>query len=640
MLNYVKKEDCCGCQACINICPLNCITRKVDKEGFTYPEIDKEICNNCGLCEKVCPCLDVAEAADENVSIDIYGAWCTDEEVRFRSSSGGLFTVFSEYVLEQGGVVFGVMADGKGNVKHACTDKKEEIGQFRKSKYVQSDVGMAYQEVRDYLKQGKMVLFSGTPCQILALRKFLRKPYENLYTIDMICVGVSSPGVWKSYVEQLERNEKSKVKEVIFRHKEVDGVVLKSGERNLTMKFIFENGKELYQYYTENRFFEGFLQKLYLRPSCAQCKAKNFRSGSDIQLGDFWELEKVYPEVLPLSKDGKRIPFGVSEVLIYTEKGKRLFQQIEKRVKSFKADRYLVEAAQKDKNWYLMTGSSEQHRNRDKFFEEYCEDPQHVYEVIERSLQLRDMEYLSGKKLGMWGSYHLRDSISVLTNHTDCELKFQFRNSTIYSIMSEPDRFIKFTKLSSNAFRNQMLKYDMEKEFRIHMKEYAKDVDLFLIDLLEERYENLLLGETVITKSEGYFESEGIQGLPLVVFFDMWKNAVRGFMGLIQEYFAYSQIIVVENYLCPKYGVPNGLKYDYKNQGYINRVNQMLEERYKYIKEQWPEITMIPRVPENLRYTVTTHRYGCIPEHMNSSACMYAAEQIGKAVREKQQLQK
>lgn len=638
MIDYIKKEDCCGCRACGNICPHNCITFKMDKEGFAYPEIDKEVCNNCGLCEKVCPFADASEAADENISIDIYGAWCTDEEIRFSSSSGGLFTVFSEYVIGQGGVVFGVMADGLGNVMHACADKKEGVRQFRKSKYVQSDVGIAYQEVRNYLKQGRMVLFSGTPCQVLALHKFLGKQYDNLYTIDMICVGVSSPGVWKSYVGQLERNEKSRVKEVIFRHKEIDGVVLKSGQRNLTMKFIFENGKELYQYYTENRFFEGFLQKLYLRPSCAQCKAKNFRSGSDIQLGDFWELEKVYPEVLPLSKDGKRIPFGVSEVLIYTEKGKKLFQQIKKEVKSFKADRYLVEEAQKDKNWYLINGSSEQHRNRNIFFEEYCEDPQHVYELIERNIRLRDVEYLSRKKIGMWGSYQLRDSISVLTNHTDCELRFQFRNSTIYSIMSELNPSIKYTKLTSNAFRSQMLKYDMEKEFRIHMKEYAKDVDLFLIDLLEERYENLICEGTVITKSEGYFESEGIQGFPLAVSFDMWKSAARGFMKLVQEYFANSQIIVVESCLCPKYGMPNGPKYNYKNQRYIHTVNQMLEERYKYIKEQWPEIRMLSRIPENLNYTVTTHRYGCIPEHANSSACMYVAEQIGKAVREKEQL--
>lgn len=637
MLDYVKKEDCCGCQACVNICPLNCIAMRVDKEGFLYPETDKEICTNCGLCEKVCPFIESDEITEEHSSIDIYGAWCTDEEIRFRSSSGGLFTMFSEYVIEQGGIVFGVMADGTGNVMHAHTDEKEGIRPFRKSKYVQSDVGMAYQAVRNYLRQGRKVLFSGTPCQVMALHKFLRKPYDNLYTIDMICVGVSSPGVWKSYVRQLEKNEKSKVKEVIFRHKEIDGVVLKSGERNLTMKFIFENGKELYQYYTENKFFEGFLKKLFIRPSCAHCKAKNFRSGSDIQLGDFWELEKVYPEVLPLSNDGKRIPFGVSEVLIYTEKGKELFQQIENRVESFKADRYLVEAAQKDKNWYLMKGSSEQHWNRDRFFEEYCEDPQHVFEIIERSLHLRDVEHLAGKKIGMWGSFHLRDSISVLTNNTDCELKFQFRNSTITSIMSQPNPAVSYTKLSSNAFRNQMLQYDLEKEFRIHMKEYAEDADLFLMDFLEERYENLICGETIITKSEGYFESEGIQGFPLAVSFDMWKDAIKEFMKLVRKYFAYSQIIVVESFLCSKYGIPNGPKYNYKNQVYINRVNQMLEERYNYFKEQWPEITVVPRVPEHLRYTVANHRYGCIPEHMNSSACTYTAEQIGRAVRAKEQ---
>lgn len=632
MIEISQKENCCGCQACMNICPLNCIRFERDGEGFGYPVVDKEECKECGLCEKVCPFIDITKR-DKDTNIDIYGAWCKDEQIRFTSSSGGLFTLIAKHIIKQGGIVFGAKVNGNGDIIHVSADKEEELEAFRKSKYVQSDTGRTFIDAKEYLQKGRQVLFSGTPCQILALHKFLGRQYDNLYTIDVICVGVSSPGVWKSYLKQLERENGSTIADIIFRHKEIDEVVLKSGQRNLTLKITFENGKILYQYHDENKFFDGFLNKLFLRPSCAQCKVKNFVSKSDIQLGDFWEIEKIYPEVLPLINETKRIPFGVSEVLIYTEKGRKLFEHVEKDIVSFKADRVLVETAQRDTNWFLLTSGSEQHWNRKAFFEEFQEKPESVYEIIKKNLGVRDIEHLFDKKIGMWGSFNLRESIRIIENNTRCKLIFQFRNSTIYSIMSENNEVIKYAKTSPNSFRARMMEYDLRKEFRIHLEEYAKNIDLFLLDLLEERYENLICGETVITKSEGYFESVGVQGLPLSISFTMWKNAMKGFMERLLSCFLSSQIIIIENYLCNQYGMFNAPKYTFENQKYIENVNQLLKEKYSFIREQWPEIKMIAKLPDELCYTQTNHSYGCIPEHMNYGACAYIAQKIGGLVK-------
>ena len=631
MIDKVLKENCCGCQACLNKCPVNCISMEMDEEGFWYPKINKQICIECEQCEAVCPFIEKSKVS-QSIELDLYGAWCTDEEIRFSSSSGGLYTVFAEWIINQGGIVFGAKIDDKGDIVHSCTTNKAGLRAFQKSKYVQSNMGHAYEETRKYLEQGKYVLFSGTPCQIMALNNYLGKKYDRLYTIDVICVGVSSPGVWKAYVKQLEEENGSEIKRVIFRHKEIGGDVLKGGERNLTMKIEFKNGQVLYQYHDKNKFFDGFLNKLYLRPSCAQCKAKNFQSGSDIQLGDFWEIENMYPEVLCVAENGKKIPFGISEVFIYTDKGKKLFDSVKERIHWFEADRFLVENVQADTNWFLLKSSSQQHWNRKIFFEEYNRDSEYIYEIIEKNLNVRNVENLSGIKVGMWGSYNLRNSIGIISDRVDCELKFQFRNSTIYSIMSEKNSKIKNLKLSTNPFRNQMLQYDLDKEFRIHIEKYANSVDFFFIDLLEDRYDNLICGETVITKSEAYFESNGIQGMPVKVSFEMWKSAIERFMQLILKYFSFSQIIVIENYLCHKYGYFNAPKYDYERKEYIHLTNQELAKRYSYIRKKWPQIEVITQIPEDLDYTEKGHRYGCIPEHLSYAGCIWLAQMIGEKV--------
>lgn len=187
MIRIVDKRDCCGCSACVQRCPKHCITLQEDAEGFLYPYVDESSCIDCGLCEKVCPMLHSGEPRKPLV---VYAARNRNEKVRLQSSSGGVFTALAETVVHEGGVVFGVCFDEKWEVVHTYADNCDELVKFRGSKYVQSKMGDCYQQVETFLKAGRKVLFSGTPCQIRGLKLFLRKEYENMLAVDVICHGV------------------------------------------------------------------------------------------------------------------------------------------------------------------------------------------------------------------------------------------------------------------------------------------------------------------------------------------------------------------------------------------------------------------------------------------------------------------
>ena len=175
------------------------------------------------------------------------------------------------------------------------------------------------------------------------------------------------------------------------------------------------------------------------------------------------------------------------------------------------------------------------------------------------------------------------------------------------------------------------MKSDITKEFCVHMERYSQNADIFVMDLLEERYTNAICGKTVVTKSEAYYESIGIQGMPLTISFDIWKEAMQKFMELLQKYFGFSRIIVVESYLCTEYGEARSAKTAFRNQEYINMINSLLSERYQYIRKQWPEIVIISNMPKEFCFTEINHMYGCIPEHLNYRAYSYLAQQLHDA---------
>lgn len=199
MIHITNRQDCCGCAACAQRCPKQCISMKEDAEGFLYPTVDTEVCIDCGLCEKVCPELN---SGRERQPQKVYAAINKDEKIRLGSSSGGVFTALAEQTIDEGGVVFGARFDENWEVVHAYTETKEGLTAFRGSKYVQSRIGNAYKDAERFLRNGRKVLFTGTPCLVMGLKLYLGRDYDNLLTVDFLCHGVPSPKAWRLYLKE------------------------------------------------------------------------------------------------------------------------------------------------------------------------------------------------------------------------------------------------------------------------------------------------------------------------------------------------------------------------------------------------------------------------------------------------------
>ena len=298
MINITDKYKCCGCTACVSACPKNCISMSADREGFLYPVVDSVKCIDCGLCEKVCPVLHPVNNETEPL---VYAAINNNEAVRMQSSSGGIFTLIAEYVLEHGGVVFGACFDSDWNVIHDYTETKDGLARFRGSKYVQSHVGNSFTQVKTFLDSGREVLFSGTPCQVAGLKNYLRKPYSNLFTVDLVCHGVPSPEVWKKYLQEtVSRAYGIKKKKVVNFGDYISDISFRAkdkGWKKYNIKIIFRNGKIEMMPSFENPYMKAFLSNLSLRPSCYACPTKLHHVQSDITLADFWGVNEIKPDI-------------------------------------------------------------------------------------------------------------------------------------------------------------------------------------------------------------------------------------------------------------------------------------------------------------------------------------------------------
>lgn len=298
MIKITDKHKCCGCTACVSVCPKKCISLSEDTEGFLYPVVDSVKCIDCGFCELVCPVL---HPVNNGIEPLVYAAINNDESVRLQSSSGGIFTLIAELVLDRGGVVFGACFDQNWNVVHDYTETKEGLARFRGSKYVQSHVGNSFTQVKSFLDSGREVLFSGTPCQVAGLKNYLRKPYSNLFTVDLVCHGVPSPEVWKKYLQETVcRAYGIKKKNVMNLGEYISDISFRAkdkGWKNFTVKIIFRNGKIEMMPFFENPYMKAFLSNLSLRPSCYACPVKLHHVQSDISLADFWGVNEINPEL-------------------------------------------------------------------------------------------------------------------------------------------------------------------------------------------------------------------------------------------------------------------------------------------------------------------------------------------------------
>ena len=309
MFQIERKEDCCGCRACVQSCPVSCIRMEEDSDGFSYPTVDVSLCIECGACERVCPMRNPYPPREAGT---VYAARSLNTLTRENSSSGGLFMELARWVLRQGGVVFGVRFTGKWMVEHGFAETEEELVAFRGSKYVESNTDGSFEKVQAFLREGRRVLFSGTSCQIAALNHFLRKKYDTLLTVEVVCHGVPSAKLWSAYLDYLTGKQPELVRDIRFRSKE-------TGWKNYS--FVCDMGhRRVQEPFHENAYMQAFLSDSLLRPSCYSCACKMFATESDLALADYWGVQHIQPEA-----DDDR---GTGLVFVHSEKALEMIKSL------------------------------------------------------------------------------------------------------------------------------------------------------------------------------------------------------------------------------------------------------------------------------------------------------------------------
>lgn len=312
MIEIKNKAECSGCGACRAACPKKCITMQLDEEGFLYPVVDKAQCVNCGICENVCPFQNSEKA---NV-LETYGFNAKEDELRKNSSSGGVFSLLAEDVISRDGIVYGiVLTEDCQKAIYAEASTKEELAKLRGSKYVQAETGDVYASVQQHLKAGQEVLFTGTPCQVNGLKKYLRRDYENLICMDIICHGAPSQKIWQSALRAVEEKNGFEISSVNFRNK-------KNGWKAFGICYTDTKGEARFVSRGDDPYMFMFLDDCCLRPSCYACKAKQANM-ADLTIGDLWGVQEIVPSL----NDDK----GTSSVIIRTDKGAKIFNAIKQK---------------------------------------------------------------------------------------------------------------------------------------------------------------------------------------------------------------------------------------------------------------------------------------------------------------------
>lgn len=339
---------CTGCQACVNICLKKCIIMRNTHEGFLFPKISQTLCISCKRCERVCPIIDRPELSVRTISYAMKNKNLNEKK---QSTSGGVFTLLAEHVLEKEGIVFGAAYDSDFSVRHIGVSDKEHLSLLQGAKYTQSKIGVCFVEIKRELEAGQSVLFSGTPCQCAGLKSFLGKEYDNLITVDIICHGIPSPKVWQAYIDyrsQKENNGNRPIK--INMRSKVSGW----SRYGYSTEFDYGNGKISRIHNSQDLFMKVFIGNICLRNSCSGCKVKGVERCTDFTLGDYWGIWNQHPEF-----DDN---MGTSIVLVHSQKGREILNQLSDKFECLEVD--IEDAYRENKS---LIDSSPAHPNRDEF---------------------------------------------------------------------------------------------------------------------------------------------------------------------------------------------------------------------------------------------------------------------------------
>jgi acetyltransferase-like isoleucine patch superfamily enzyme/coenzyme F420-reducing hydrogenase beta subunit len=374
MIDIKNKVDCCGCNACGDVCVHGAITFNTDNEGFWYPVVDKQKCVDCHLCEKVCPVINAKDLkVNEFKTPKCVVANHKNIEVRFDSTSGGMFTAYAEWAFKNGYYVGGAIWTESFGAVNYISNNKDDLEKLRNTKYFQSDAQGFYKQVKKLLQAGEKVLICNLPCQIAALKAYLHKEYENLITVDLFCRGINSPMVFRKFLEALENKYNSKVVYVKPKSKDL-------GWHRLTLKIVFENGQTYYGTCDIDFYTRAFLlSNCISRPSCYECKFKGFPRVADLSIGDFWRASNVNTRATKLDDN-----LGTSAILINSLKGETLMNNVSKKLQTEEESFEVIVAG----NPALVSSIAKEKVDRKLF-----------YEKINNEDFLNVVEYLFPKKL-------------------------------------------------------------------------------------------------------------------------------------------------------------------------------------------------------------------------------------------------
>ena len=367
-------KNCTGCYACVNICPMECIDMEEREGGFQYPKINKSLCISCGQCENVCPVLHAPEIGTCFKALAIKNK---NDEIRYQSSSGGFFSVLAEWVMNKGGIVFGAEYTEKFQVRHVSITNKDQLYKLQGAKYTQSVLGSCLKKVKCELLTGRLVLFSGTPCQCAALQSFLGKKYKNLIMADLVCHGVPAPKVWEAYIEHRIKKENNGLLPVrINMRSKVSGW----SYYGYSIEFDYGQNKRTYIHNSDDLFMKSFISNLCLRESCSKCKFKGVNRCTDFTLGDYWGIWNQISNF----DDNK----GVSVVFVHSDKGKSILDVLSSDCNILEVK---IEDAYKDNP--SVVSSSKLHAGRDDFLRKI--DSLSFEEQVEKFLSTNNIENIN-----------------------------------------------------------------------------------------------------------------------------------------------------------------------------------------------------------------------------------------------------
>lgn len=397
MIRYITTQNkslCCGCRACTQICPVGALHMQADQEGFLYPSLKPDLCIHCGLCNKVCPMENADRTLAPSAKPKTYALWSNNSDIRTCSSSGGMFSEIASVILKQNGSVFGAAFDSNFQLQHIQVRSSESLHQLRGSKYLQSDTLDTYTQVHQLLKDGHEVYYTGTPCQIAGLKLFLRRSYSNLMTSDLICHGVPSQKFFDAYRSYLEQKHNGHLEQFSFR--DLAGWSPSDNYR-------INGRKHRFLTYESQPYRYAFLQGMINRPACYQCPFTQTRRTGDITIADFWGIQRFVPQI-----DTRQ---GVSLILVNTEKGERILQQLLPQITIYPSR--IEDAAVENGN---LTHQTLKHSLRDKIYTEldrrsFSDLAKH--EFREPKLALKFIKYIIVQILTLLG---IKSMIKQLTH--------------------------------------------------------------------------------------------------------------------------------------------------------------------------------------------------------------------------------